>query len=66
MSNLITGGAGFIGFHLSKRLLEMGESVVVLDNCNNYYDPKLKDSRLKELKKTASRLNSQLEIKTCD
>jgi UDP-glucuronate 4-epimerase len=43
---LVTGSAGFIGFHLSRRLLERGEAVVGLDNLNSYYDPKLKASRL--------------------
>ncbi|BAL84390.1 putative NAD-dependent epimerase/dehydratase [Selenomonas ruminantium subsp. lactilytica TAM6421] len=43
---LITGGAGFIGFHLSKRLLELGATVVGFDNCNDYYDVSLKESRL--------------------
>jgi len=45
-SILVTGAAGFIGFHLSRRLLERGESVVGLDNLNAYYDPKLKEDRL--------------------
>lgn len=43
---LITGAAGFIGFHLSKALLEKGFNVVGLDNLNSYYDPALKKSRL--------------------
>lgn len=46
MSILVTGAAGFIGFYLSKRLLEQGETVVGYDNLNDYYDPKLKDARL--------------------
>ncbi|MFC2150664.1 NAD-dependent epimerase [Calditrichota bacterium] len=46
---LITGGAGFIGFHLSKRLLENGWSVISLDSVNDYYDPTLKEDRLKIL-----------------
>ena len=48
---LITGGAGFIGFHTAKRLLARGRAVVGLDNLNSYYDPKLKDARLAELRK---------------
>ena len=48
---LITGAAGFIGFHLSLRLLEAGESVVGLDNLNAYYDISLKHARLAFLKK---------------
>jgi UDP-glucuronate 4-epimerase len=43
---LVTGSAGFIGFHLSRRLLERGEEVVGLDNLNAYYDPTLKAARL--------------------
>jgi UDP-glucuronate 4-epimerase len=46
---LVTGAAGFIGFHLSKRLLERGFSVVGLDNLNDYYDPELKYARLAQL-----------------
>src|SRR6185437_9091236 len=46
---LVTGAAGFIGFHVAKRLLEGGRAVVGLDNLNAYYDPKLKDARLAEL-----------------
>ncbi|VBB44166.1 Uncharacterized 37.6 kDa protein in cld 5'region [uncultured Desulfatiglans sp.] len=50
MQILVTGAAGFIGFHLSKRLLEMGHDVMGLDNLNVYYDPKLKEERVKLLK----------------
>lgn len=46
---LVTGAAGFIGFHLAKRLLERGEDVVGLDNLNDYYDVNLKLARLKLL-----------------
>ena len=47
---LVTGGAGFIGFHLSKRLLEAGAVVVGLDNLNDYYEVSLKEARLEVLK----------------
>ncbi|SDD38799.1 UDP-glucuronate 4-epimerase [Algoriphagus faecimaris] len=46
---LVTGAAGFIGFHLCKKLLELGHQVVGVDNLNGYYDPQLKLARLKEL-----------------
>jgi UDP-glucuronate 4-epimerase len=46
---LVTGAAGFIGFHVAQRLLADGRSVVGLDNLNAYYDPKLKEARLAEL-----------------
>jgi len=46
---LVTGAAGFIGFSLSKRLLEQGDEVVGLDNLNDYYDVNLKLSRLKQI-----------------
>ena len=42
----VTGIAGFIGFHVAQRLVKDGWSVVGLDNCNDYYDPKLKQARL--------------------
>ena len=48
MKILVTGTAGFIGFHLAKRLLSEGNKVVGLDNINDYYDVRLKYSRLKE------------------
>ncbi len=46
---LVTGAAGFIGFHLSKKLLTMGEEVIGIDNLNQYYDVKLKQARLAQL-----------------
>ena len=49
MKILVTGAAGFIGFHTSKRLLDSGHHVVGLDNINDYYDVNLKNSRLKIL-----------------
>lgn len=49
---LITGAAGFIGYFLSKRLLEQGCRVIGIDNMNDYYDVSLKCARLEELKKT--------------
>jgi len=49
MKILITGHAGFIGFHTAKRLLERGDSVVGIDSLNDYYDPKIKQDRLSML-----------------
>ncbi len=49
MKILVTGTAGFIGFHLAKKLLERGDEVIGLDNINNYYDVNLKYARLNEL-----------------
>ena len=46
---LVTGAAGFIGSHLSKRLLLRGDRVVGLDNLNDYYDVNLKLSRLRQI-----------------
>ena len=46
---LVTGAAGFIGFHLTRRLLERGDEIVGFDNLNDYYDVPLKESRLKQL-----------------
>ncbi|WKN33497.1 NAD-dependent epimerase [Porifericola rhodea] len=51
---LITGAAGFIGFHLSQRLCEQGFQVVGIDNLNDYYDPNLKKDRLKILEELDS------------
>ena len=51
MKILITGAAGFIGFHLSKRLLGQSYEVIGIDNLNDYYDPRLKESRLELLEK---------------
>jgi UDP-glucuronate 4-epimerase len=47
----VTGAGGFIGFHVSKRLLERGEDVAGIDNLNDYYDPALKHARLEILRK---------------
>ena len=50
MAILVTGAAGFIGYHLTKKLEEMGEKVVGIDNFNDYYSVSLKKDRVKHLK----------------
>jgi UDP-glucuronate 4-epimerase len=49
MKFLVTGAAGFIGFHTTARLLDRGDSVIGVDNVNSYYDPKLKEARVAQL-----------------
>jgi UDP-glucuronate 4-epimerase len=49
MKIFLTGAAGFIGFHTASRLLDRGDEVIGLDNMNAYYDPQLKEARLKQL-----------------
>lgn len=47
MKILITGGAGFIGSNIAKKLMDRGDKVVIIDNFNDYYDPRLKYDRIK-------------------
>ena len=54
MAILVTGAAGFIGYHVSRALLGRGDSVIGIDNLNAYYDPRLKADRLAELRKLNS------------
>ena len=51
MTVLVTGAAGFIGYHLSEALVARGERVVGLDNLNAYYDVRLKEARLARLQR---------------
>jgi UDP-glucuronate 4-epimerase len=51
---LVTGAAGFVGFHVIRRLLESGRATVGVDNLNNYYDPSLKEARLAILSQSNS------------
>lgn len=57
MKYLVTGAAGFIGFHVSKRLLEAGHQVVGIDNLNDYYDASLKQARLELLAQPGFQFN---------
>ena len=50
MRVLVTGAAGFIGYHVAERLLARGDEVIGLDNLNPYYDPSLKEARLARLR----------------
>jgi UDP-glucuronate 4-epimerase len=59
---LITGAAGFIGFHLSKKLLGLGYSVTGIDNLNEYYDVNLKHSRLNQLKSIPGFTFEQMDL----
>ncbi|MCR5876308.1 NAD-dependent epimerase [Phenylobacterium sp. J426] len=66
MTILVTGSAGFIGFHLSRRLLERGEVVVGLDSLNAYYDPKLKAARLAILEGYGGYRHAKLDLANRD
>ena len=66
MSILVTGAAGFIGFHLSTRLLERGTAVLGFDNVNSYYDPSLKRARIAQLKATAKRTGTSFALIEAD
>lgn len=59
---LVTGAAGFIGFHLTKKLLECGEHVVGLDNMNDYYDVSLKEARLAVLRLQANFVFEKVDL----
>ena len=62
MTVLVTGAAGFIGFHLTTRLLQRGTPVVGFDNLNPYYDPSLKRARLAQLHATAEKTGSHFHF----
>jgi len=66
MKVLVTGCAGFVGFHVAHKLMERGDAVVGLDSVNDYYEPELKEARLAELQKCASRCGAQYAFVRAD
>ncbi len=66
MTYLVTGAAGFIGFHTAKRLLDRGEQVLGIDSINDYYDPALKQARLTELQSNTGFSFAQVNIADMD
>jgi UDP-glucuronate 4-epimerase len=66
MTVLVTGAAGFIGYHLCRRLLEQGTAVVGFDNVNPYYDPALKRARIAQLQATAAQIGIPFQLIEAD
>jgi UDP-glucuronate 4-epimerase len=66
MRVLVTGAAGFIGFHVSRHLLARGDTVLGIDSLNDYYDVTLKHARLAELDKDGAKLNGGFTFKHVD
>ena len=64
MKILVTGSAGFIGSMLSLKLLERGDEIVGIDNHNDYYDPKIKEERLKKLERYSNYKHFRVDL--CD
>lgn len=62
MTILVTGAAGFVGYHVSQALLERGERVIGVDNLNAYYDPALKTARLDRLKQSSGFTFHHIEL----
>ena len=62
MKIVITGVAGFIGYHLCKRLLKENISVIGIDDMNSYYDIKLKDARLQRLRNIDLKENKEFQF----
>lgn len=62
MNYFITGGAGFIGSHLSQRLLKEGHNVISIDNFNNYYSPDLKEKNYNLVKETAKECSQKYKL----
>ena len=66
MKILVTGAAGFIGYHLCKKFIDNKIEVIGIDNLNDYYDPKLKKRRLEELKKLVNLKSKKFKIYKAD
>ena len=66
MKILLTGGAGFIGSAVAKKLLARGDEVVIIDNFNDYYDPKLKENRIKIYLAVGENSNPRLQVVRAD
>ena len=66
MRTLVTGAAGFIGFHVAARLMARGDAVVGLDSVNAYYDPRLKEARLAELDRIAAEIGGDWRFLRAD
>ena len=63
---LVTGVAGFIGYHLCLRLLRGGRTVIGVDNLNDYYDVRLKNDRLEQLKKMPEFTFYQIDLENLE
>ena len=66
MTILITGAAGFIGYHVCKKLIENKIQVIGIDNLNDYYDVNLKKSRIEELDKLSEKSKSNFKFYKTD
>ena len=66
MRILVTGAAGFVGFHVARALLARGDAVTGFDNVNAYYDPALKEARLAELDRTARETGGDWRFRRAD
>ena len=63
---LVSGAAGFIGYHLCRALINNKKEVIGFDNINDYYDQNLKRDRIKNLNKLASELSGNFNFFKCD
>ena len=66
MRIIVTGSAGFIGFHIARYLLKKSFEVIGIDNLNSYYDVNLKKSRLSKLKSYSELYDGKFEFIKCD